>query len=501
MRKDKNQTPLKFSMGFTFKHVLITTMMLLLAGACGHTQPDHQRLLFQHPLTSEHSSDFANLSHTEGLFVEAGWQARSQESQLTLTFSNPLPDEGTIRIDVTQFDPVSQNVPDLKQHIINLYSRIYENNKDVFDTNGAWWNIRTGTFYSTGPGKAGFKFLCAPKGIDTRREIRCIEDATWNLDRTYEFKVTWTTSHIYCSLDNELMASFPFNGQVEPFRYMLIGQDNLIWGYCAQPGPIYSNLRIHTTGEPVQDDRMAPRVKFIALPKATRPVLFFDEPVQSAGSTDPSSYQISSDIAVKKATLSPNQTEIQLETDFHLKEKTYTLELGGISDLAEPSNTLSDTSITYTYTNELQVSQLSRAGYTVQRLKTGDKVYMDREYTLNTLPEQLKETNWIITANDDKYSTQSDFLSFAVNHPITVFVSIDERLSPIPDWLTDWKKIDGIQVTTDSGTYHCYEKKFPPGIITLGGNNGQQSSNMYLIALRSEEDRTSPDPPEGVHIE
>ncbi|NTW36100.1 MAG: hypothetical protein HGB17_08215 [Syntrophobacteraceae bacterium] len=82
-----------------------------------------------------------------------------------IALASTLPYEGTFVIDVTNFDPVSQNTVENKQHIINLYSRIYENNKDIFETDGSWCNIRTGVGYSTGPGVAGFKFLAAARGL------------------------------------------------------------------------------------------------------------------------------------------------------------------------------------------------------------------------------------------------------------------------------------------------------------------------------------------------
>ncbi|HPM60205.1 MAG TPA: hypothetical protein PLN72_11540, partial [bacterium] len=49
-----------------------------------------------------------------------------------------------------------------------------------------------------------------------------------------------------------------FSGQIEPFKYILIGKDNLIWGYCAQPGPWYFDLRIYEKGEAVVEDRVPP---------------------------------------------------------------------------------------------------------------------------------------------------------------------------------------------------------------------------------------------------
>ena len=44
--------------------------------------------------------------------------------------------------------------------------------QDVFDSNEAWWNLRTGTNYGT-----GLTILAAPTGGDSREEARVIEEA------------------------------------------------------------------------------------------------------------------------------------------------------------------------------------------------------------------------------------------------------------------------------------------------------------------------------------
>jgi len=233
--------------------VLLLSLLLPAVRLC--SQPAHARLIYSHSLLNATPAAGESIVNSGGGFVAGkGWQATTENSQLRITLASALPFEGTFIINVTNFDPVSQNLPDdIKQHIINLYSRIYDNNKDIFETDGSWCNIRTGVGYSTGEGVAGFKFLAAARGIDTRDEERCIEDHTWSLTRTYEFKIIWTATYIYCYLDGSLMSRLPFAGQIEPFRYLLIGRDNLIWGYGAQPGVIFSNVRIYgPQSSPVQ---------------------------------------------------------------------------------------------------------------------------------------------------------------------------------------------------------------------------------------------------------
>lgn len=226
-------------------------LFLLLAAALVHAQPVHTRLIYSHSLLNAIPTAGESIVNLDGTFIAGqGWKSPIGNSQLTITLPFTLPFEGTAIFNVTNFDPVSQNIS-TKQHIFNLYSRIYYNNKDVFYTDASWWNIRTGTEYSTGPGVAGFKFLAAPRGVGTRKEQRCVESNTWDLNRTYEFKIIWTRTYAYCYLDGVLLSRLVFSGQVEPFKYILIGRDNLYYGYTAQPGVIFSNLRIYGRQNPV----------------------------------------------------------------------------------------------------------------------------------------------------------------------------------------------------------------------------------------------------------
>jgi len=146
-------------------------ILYILMSSILFAQPEHTHLLYEHSLMDDHNSIFSVFENDGGTFIpDSGWQATTDQSQLTITLPEPLPLEGTMLINVTNFDPVSQNAFEIKQQIVNMYSHIYTNNKDIFETDGSWWNIRTGSYYSDGEGLAGFKFLAAPRGIDSRGE-------------------------------------------------------------------------------------------------------------------------------------------------------------------------------------------------------------------------------------------------------------------------------------------------------------------------------------------
>ncbi len=226
------------------KWALLLGMMCALGGQPLAAQ-SLQKMLYADMLDKAGSAALGQVTNRAGQFLAGkGWQATASNSQLMITLPQNLPAEGTLAVNVQNFDPVSQNI-NIKQQIINLYSQA-NGSKDIFYTEGSWINIRTGTGYSTGPGVAGFKMLAAPCGVGTRREVRIMENATWNLSKIYEFKITWDASSASCYLDGQKMWTLPFSGQKEPFRYIFLGTDNV---YMAQPGVIYSNLRILGSGD------------------------------------------------------------------------------------------------------------------------------------------------------------------------------------------------------------------------------------------------------------
>jgi hypothetical protein len=125
----------------------------------------------------------------------------------------------------------------------------------------------------------------------------------------------------------------------------------------------------------------------------------------------------------------------------------------------------------------------------VENLKAGDTYYIDRAYTITTLPQGFESKNliWIKTANDDKASTGLDFLVFEVNVPVVVWLIHDKRVA-VTTWMTDLKfqKTDLTMDVTDTGAspLEVFKAEFPAGKISLGGNEGGGNS-MYVVAIEA----------------
>ena len=127
----------------------------------------------------------------------------------------------------------------------------------------------------------------------------------------------------------------------------------------------------------------------------------------------------------------------------------------------------------YTSAQEVTISDLTVASgkpYIVARpLSSGQRVYIDRNFTYTSIPPRLEGIDFIQTANDDKASIRESFLTFVVDEPVTVFVLYDSRATFFPLWLSTWA-LQSTQVTTTDVPLRIFAKNFPQGRVTLGGN-------------------------------
>jgi len=121
-----------------------------------------------------------------------------------------------------------------------------------------------------------------------------------------------------------------------------------------------------------------------------------------------------------------------------------------------------------------------RAYVVAQGLKNAVKCYIDRDYVYGDVPSSLQGAMYIKTANDDKTSKGSQFLTFEVNQDVTVYVAHDNRLAK-PDWLKSFSAT-GMAIRTDK-PFSLFKKDFSAGTVALGGNQtgSINSSSMYTV--------------------
>jgi hypothetical protein len=113
-------------------------------------------------------------------------------------------------------------------------------------------------------------------------------------------------------------------------------------------------------------------------------------------------------------------------------------------------------------------------------LDVGQPVYVDRSFTFTIIPDLHKGLQYLRTANDDKFVSAPDAISFTVDRAVTVLVAYDERVSVLPTWLQSWGATGMVWDTSDV-SHDVYQKDFPAGSVVLGGN--EMGFSMYNLAI------------------
>ncbi|RMD82597.1 MAG: hypothetical protein D6820_03445 [Lentisphaerae bacterium] len=136
------------------------------------------------------------------------------------------------------------------------------------------------------------------------------------------------------------------------------------------------------------------------------------------------------------------------------------------------------------------VSVASGRAYQVKPdLNTGDKLYIDRDYTFTSVPLQLSGGYLIQTANDDKNSTANDHLVLDVGLEANIYVLYDRRgAADLPEWLNAWNRTDLSAGSTDTwaSPYTVLIRHVTPGLLTLGGNKaggGNKAQANYTVVV------------------
>jgi len=140
----------------------------------------------------------------------------------------------------------------------------------------------------------------------------------------------------------------------------------------------------------------------------------------------------------------------------------------------------------------IEVSAKSGRPYKVAKLIPEVKQFIDRDYTITSVPGYLNGTSFIQAANDDKLNTADSFLTFFVKTSAVVYIGYDPRNTAIPGWLTEWTKTaDRITTNDKVGYLEVYSKlvegsgELYPYPVILGGNLASPAvgaKTNYLVA-------------------
>jgi hypothetical protein len=138
------------------------------------------------------------------------------------------------------------------------------------------------------------------------------------------------------------------------------------------------------------------------------------------------------------------------------------------------------------------LADLSKTSYQLAHLTVGDAYYIDREYTITSIPDSLEGLLWIRTANDDKVDRNDDFLHFVLNEASIVYVAYDSKIASLPKWLAGWKGLNEKIVDSRGTQFDVFVQEYPAGEVILGGNCGTMDDNMYFILISPVEGGRTP---------
>lgn len=133
-------------------------------------------------------------------------------------------------------------------------------------------------------------------------------------------------------------------------------------------------------------------------------------------------------------------------------------------------------------------SERSDYWHIADKCDDGITVYGDRDFTFVSVPDNLKKAEYIRTACDSKFYSES-LAEFTAKEDINVYIGMDSRVAPLPSWLEEWDNTDIQLKASNEVTFELYQKKFSRGETVKLGANGQSSYcvNYIVFAVESEE--------------
>jgi len=134
--------------------------------------------------------------------------------------------------------------------------------------------------------------------------------------------------------------------------------------------------------------------------------------------------------------------------------------------------------------------------YRVAKFRAGAMPYINRRYSIHSIPAKLSSATMIQTSNSDSDvgSTGDAFLTFTLNEPSTAFIAHDTRITNKPEWLKAFRPTD-LRLSTGDTSYRLFTRNLRPGKITLGGNttDGTPSArSQYFVILKPEQVKLTP---------
>jgi hypothetical protein len=212
-----------------------------------------------------------------------------------------------------------------------------------------------------------------------------------------------------------------------------------------------------------------------------RVTVMFSETVEAGSAESISNYAINNGIQVQSAARQADGKTVVLTTTDHTEGTEYTLTVNNVIDASKAGNPIAaNSTAAYTFTRELEITGLSPSQYRAAIRNPGDSIYIDRDYTFSQFWTGYQQDHYlvIVTANGDKASTGTGFLTFNVNMAVDVMVGVAGN-APL-SWMSGWASTGKTVTGSHGAVYTLYSMTFAQGQVVLGGNEGS-GANMYTV--------------------
>ncbi len=216
----------------------------------------------------------------------------------------------------------------------------------------------------------------------------------------------------------------------------------------------------------------------------------FSQPVDRLSAENRRNYHISGEVTVLSAQLDDSESEVILETSKHRAGLAYTISISGVRNKSNASEiTIANASLAYTYLPNLQVTIEGDAETNLSYLDIGKEYYLDRNYVITQVPQDLLRAQMVMTANNDKGSTDTRFMTIHLTQSAIVLVAYDSRANSVPNWLDARFSRTNLTlgVSDNAERLNLWQGYFPAGKLVLGGNNASGASgakSMYIVLVQ-----------------
>ncbi|MBR5683450.1 MAG: cellulose 1,4-beta-cellobiosidase [Ruminococcus sp.] len=121
---------------------------------------------------------------------------------------------------------------------------------------------------------------------------------------------------------------------------------------------------------------------------------------------------------------------------------------------------------------------------------TGGLIYGDRDFTYTSLPSELENCEYIMTACNSK-NTDSDLAEFTTSDKTEVYVLVDtreEEANSVPSWLSSYTRTDLTAKSSNEVNFVAYKKSFEAGQKVVLGTNGMTGNVInYSVFVKAPE--------------